>query len=148
MSEPELQDPRRHRRDADEALAGSAPDAATILMKVLRMFMREGRFLWGRVLFAGFIAFIWVVAQFGVPALLAMQAVIDKYLDYKTAEREAVAPAMLEQLREDSAATRRAAEGAELGTRLLSEDVQRIDRRVQTIEDGHPHLRRKDAPEK
>lgn len=147
---PESEQPERARsgRSADAALASSAPDQLTVVMKVVRTLLKPGPWQFARLFIAGTLLLTIVLALFGVPAILALQALIDKWLDYKSAERESVTPAVLEQIRDDSAATRRAAEGAELGTRMIAEDVQRMDRRVQRIEDAHPNLPREQGPEK
>jgi len=64
----------RPRRNADEALAASVPDDNHLLMRMIEQVVdRKG--LLGTVL-AGAIMLVWVVAKWGVPAILAAQTLI------------------------------------------------------------------------
>ena len=129
--------PQTKAQRADNALASSSPDHLTIVMRVVRTLLKPGPWQFVRLFIAGTILMMIVVALFGVPALLAMQALIDKWLDYKTAARTSVEPATVEQLVEQGQRTQEAVEQTGLSVKAMREDVDRIDSRVQRIEDAH-----------
>ena len=64
------------RRANDRALAASVPDENHILMKMIKLLLGLESARWIAVPIAGVIMLIYVVAKFGVPALLAVQALV------------------------------------------------------------------------
>jgi len=84
------QEENNDRRSQAEALASSSPDDNTILMRMLRMLNEAGRapISGGFAIFlSGLIMLVYVVAKWGVPAILAGQTLI---LQWKANETEQV----------------------------------------------------------
>lgn len=140
---PPFPERRTQARATDNALAQSSPDPTVTLMRIVRWFMKTRT---GRV-FAGVIVLIWVVAQFGVNALLASIPIMDKWLDFRKwqvqfqAEQSIGQDKKLDQVLQNT-------EQTNLTVRALGEDVQRIDQRVQKIEDAHAKGRAPESPER
>lgn len=77
---------RRMARSADQALANSSPDTNSLFMRMVEMLL--GQKTAGSRGFAAVLMLVWVIAVVGVPALLAGQVFVDKWMQAESAKRE------------------------------------------------------------
>lgn len=84
--DPGHQVERRMARTADQALASSSPDTNSLFMRMVEMLL--GQKTAGSRGFAAVLMLVWVIAVVGVPALLAGQVFVDKWMQAESAKRE------------------------------------------------------------
>lgn len=107
------------RRGTDAALAASVPDDNHLLMQMIRLVLGRKGVL--ASLLSGMIMMVWVIAKWGVPAILAAQTLILQLHGDNVKERDADRTVAQEQLK----ATQSVSDGiGQLGAKIDAQGVK------------------------